>query len=81
MQTILQRQHRLVKQQQHTGGGKEERGYDKLPEYNSVALEEKITMLRGEYWKHQDSLNIRKTVKPIDSPPVKEQMVLRNRRD
>lgn len=89
---ILQRCQRLVELVQHEQTSEPEqlsppgsgRGYKSPPEYNSVVpsvLAEELQKLRGEYWKHQDSLNLLDSVKPINSPPVQEQMVLRKHRD
>lgn len=68
---ILQRLDRLIEQQlpkqQHTE--------------SDDSVKEKLTILRGEYWKHQLDLALLDAVKLINSPPVKEQMVLREFRD
>lgn len=55
------------------------------PKYDSVTtpsiLADELQRLRGEYWKHQENLSLLEDIKPINSPPVKEQMILRKHRD
>lgn len=80
---ILQRYQRLI--EQHPLEQQKTSGPDNMPpEYNSVIpsiLAEEIQKLRGEYWKHQRSMSLLDAVKPINSAPVQEQMVLRKHRD
>lgn len=55
-----------------------------LPGYSSVVpsiLAEELQKLREEYWRYQCSIRLLNSVKPINSAPVQEQMVLRRHRD
>lgn len=54
--------------------------YDSMTDSQSTLADE-LQKLHGEYWKHQENLGLLWDIKPTNSPPVKEQMILRKHRD